>query len=167
MQRKKWGTTKYGWSKAPGLKFTTTQHLFVQNCLNMKLSLQGVRLPYHEVKWPEMVETRAFSQEGENLDSGLVLPVPFAQVWSHQPTNWIKTLIFLLNFQWQRLLKIQYLLHLTCRNYEITSIKSYSLNNFQKYCEKSLKFRINFNDKNHSKYNISCNLGLKFTKSPP
>jgi len=28
----------------------------------------------------QMVETRAFSQEGENLDLGLVLPVLFAQV---------------------------------------------------------------------------------------
>lgn len=46
----------------------------------MDLSLQGVRLPYHEVKWREMVETRAFSQEGENLYLGVVLPVPFAQV---------------------------------------------------------------------------------------
>jgi hypothetical protein len=130
------GTPKYSWSKAPGMKFTTTQHLYVENCLNMNLSLQGVRLPYHEVKWSEMVETCAFSQEGENLYSGVVLPMPFAQVWSHQPTNWIKTLIFPMT----KIFKIQYLLHLICTNYEISSIKSYSLNKFQKYCEKSLKF---------------------------
>jgi hypothetical protein len=45
-----------------------------------------------------MVETRAFSQEGEDLDWGLVLPVEFAQVWIHQPTNWIKTLNILIEF---------------------------------------------------------------------
>jgi hypothetical protein len=47
----------------------------------------------------------------------------------------LKLYIFLLNFQWQRLLKIQYFLHFVCTNFEISSIKSYSLNNFQKCCE--------------------------------
>jgi hypothetical protein len=105
MHRKKWGTTKYGWSKAPGLKFTTTI------TSGSTATLQ----------WSQMVETRAFSQEGESLHLGLVLPMPFAQVWSHQPTNWIKTLIV----------------------YWI------------------------FNDKDYSKFSISCTLYVQIMRSAP
>jgi hypothetical protein len=51
------------------------------------------------------------------------------EIWK----NDLILLKFLLNFQWQWLFKIQYLLHPRFENYENIPIKSCSLNSFQQY----------------------------------
>jgi hypothetical protein len=52
----------------------------------------------------------------------LVWLVPLGRVWTHCPTRWI----WIFNFQWKKLLKIQSFLHLGSKTYEITSRKSSS-----------------------------------------
>jgi len=48
------------------------------------------------------------------------------------PFNWIWILSFI-EYQWQGLLEIQYLMHLASKNYKITSIRSYSSSTLQEY----------------------------------
>jgi len=59
-----------------------------------------------------------------------------AQVWTGYPTIFSFQNQFLkikLNFQWQNLFKIQYLLDFKSKNSQNTFIKSYSIKAFQKY----------------------------------
>jgi hypothetical protein len=65
--------------------------------------------------------------------------VLLAQVWTHWRLSWyfLPNPIFAicLNFQQQNPIKNQYLLHLSSKNCEIHSIKSYSLRAFEQYQE--------------------------------
>jgi hypothetical protein len=64
----------------------------------------------------------------------IVWPVPLAEVWTLNNFSF-DFVGFLLNFQWQRLLKNQLLPHLRSKSYKTTSIKSSSSRAFQEYQE--------------------------------
>jgi hypothetical protein len=66
----------------------------------------------------------------------LLWPISLAQLWTRPCDTtqlWKKYLNFEINFQWYKLLKIQYLPHLKSKKYKITSKKFHSSKCFQQY----------------------------------
>jgi len=95
-----------------------------------------------------------------------------ACVWN---SNFIKILIFyfLWNFQWPKLLKTQYLLHLMFKSNEINSIEALLMEGFQKIsksCLASLKgfslILLRFHWENNSIFNYSCIISLNIMEPP-
>jgi hypothetical protein len=110
--------------------------------------------------WASLAQTIQYSTQRDLLVyleltsmNTSVWPLPLAHVWTglglffwlfplwvsskceqdpgHRALLWKKYFKFQINFHWKKWLKIQYFPHLRSKNYEIISIKSYSLSNFQ------------------------------------